>query len=69
MIYTKLNKEVKDFSSLTELTLMEIKPNTIAKNSPYCSIVRWKKMIAHSLEGRTTYDNKLPLGQAVRGGE
>lgn len=66
MIYTKLNKEVKDFSSLTELTLMEIKPNTIAKNS---SIVRWKKMIAHSLEGRTAYDNKLPLGQAVRGGE
>lgn len=33
--HTKLNKEVKDFSSLTELTLVEIKLNTIAKNNPY----------------------------------
>lgn len=49
---------------------MEIRPSTIAKNIPYCSMdreVRRTEMVL-TLGGKS-HNNKMPLGQAVRASE
>lgn len=61
-----LIEKLRNSAAPQNLTVMEIMPSTIAKNIPYCSIVRRKKMV---LFGGKSYNSKIPFGQTVRAGE